>query len=56
MYRLTDIVLDRVDVVDQPANPHASILIWKSAPQPPKPVPLVESLRGLMAGKREGRR
>lgn len=57
-YRLTDLVIDRVDCVDISANQHASILLWKrfEPHEETAPLPIPNEWRGLMSGKTEGQR
>ena len=55
-YRLTDLVLDRIDLVTEPCNEFAKVMIWKALEphEETKPLPIPNALRGLMAGKYEG--
>ena len=59
VHQLVDVVIDRIDLVDTPANPHASVLLFKRDDGPPAeemgPLPIPNSLRGLMTARKEGK-
>lgn len=42
--RLTNLIIDRVDLVDQGANPEAFITLWKRASEPSKPVSISHAI------------